>query len=210
MTRVPHAEAILQWARKVQAIAQNGLAFTQDPFDRERYQQLQALVAQVLEAQLDVPVARAAAFWEGEHGYATPKVDVRGAVFRGERVLLVRERSDGRWTLPGGWVDVNDSPSAAVAREIREESGYRARAVKLAALVDKNRHPHPPGIHHIYKLMFLCELTGGAPAVSEETDAVDFFPVLALPQLSTGRILASQIERLYRHHLDPALPTDFD
>ena len=210
MTGVPHAAAILEWARKVQAIAQNGLAFTQDAFDRERYQQLQALVTQVLHTQLEVPVARAAAFWEGEHGYATPKVDVRGAVFRDDRVLLVRERSDGGWTLPGGWVDVNDSPAAAVAREILEESGYRARAVKLAALVDKNRHPHPPGIHHIYKLMFLCELTGGAPAVSAETDAVDFFPVGALPGLSTGRILASQIERLYRHHLEPALPTDFD
>lgn len=210
MTRLPHAEAILEWARKVQAIAQNGLTFTQDPFDRERYQQLQDLVSQVLQAQLDVPVAHAAAFWEGEHGYATPKVDVRGAVFTGDRVLLVRERSDGRWTLPGGWVDVNDSPSGAVVREILEESGYRARAVKLAALVDKNRHPHPPSIHHIYKLMFLCELTGGAPAVSQETDAVDFFPVTALPPLSTGRILASQIERLYRHQLDPALPTDFD
>jgi ADP-ribose pyrophosphatase YjhB (NUDIX family) len=207
---VPHAAAILGWARKVQAIAQNGLAFTQDAFDRERYQQLQELVTQVLRAQLDVPVARASAFWEGEHGYATPKVDVRGAVFTDTRVLLVRERSDGRWTLPGGWVDVNDSPSAAVAREILEESGYRARAVKLAALVDKNCHPHPPGIHHIYKLLFLCELSGGAPAVSAETDAVEFFPVGALPELSTGRILASQIERLYRHHLEPALPTDFD
>ncbi len=210
MTRVPHAEAILEWARKVQAVAQNGLTFTQDPFDRERYQQLQELVIEVLQSQLDVPVARAAAFWEGEQGYATPKVDVRGAVFTADRVLLVRERSDGRWTLPGGWVDVNDTPSGAVVREILEESGYHARAVKLAALVDKNRHPHPPGIHHIYKLMFLCELTGGAPAPSQETDAVEFFPVAALPQLSTGRILASQIERLYRHHMDPALPTDFD
>jgi ADP-ribose pyrophosphatase YjhB (NUDIX family) len=202
--------AILEWARKVQAIAQNGLAFTQDPFDRERYQQLQALVAQLLHTELDVPLARAAAFWEGEHGYATPKVDVRGAVFSGDRVLLVRERSDGRWTLPGGWVDVNDAPSAAVTREIFEESGYRARPVKLAALVDKNRHPHPPSIYHIYKLLFLCELTGGAPAVSEETDAVEFFALGALPELSTGRILRSQIERLYVHHLEPGLPTDFD
>jgi ADP-ribose pyrophosphatase YjhB (NUDIX family) len=205
-----HTAAILEWARKVQAIAQNGLAFTQDPFDRERYLQLQELVTQVLHAQLDVPLARAAGFWEGEHGYATPKVDVRGAVFKGDGVLLVRERSDGGWTLPGGWVDVNDSPSAAVAREILEESGYRARAVKLAALVDKNRHAHPPGIHHIYKLMFLCELEGGAPALSQETDAVDFFPLTSLPQLSTHRILASQIERLYQHHLAPTLPTDFD
>ena len=106
---------------------------------------------------------------------------MRGAVFVGEQVLLVRERSDGRWTLPGGWVDVNDSPAQAVEREILEESGYRARAVKLAALVDKNRHPHPPGVHHIYKLMFLCELTGGAARTGPETDAVAFYPVDGAP-----------------------------
>src|SRR4029077_17439728 len=191
------ATSLLQWARKVQAIAQNGLTFTQDPFDRERYQQLQELVTQVLQSQLDVPLARAAAFWEGEHGYATPKVDVRGAVFSADRVLLVRERSDGRWTLPGGWVDVNDSPSGAVVREILEESGYHARALKLAALVDKNRHPHPPSVHHIYKLFFLCELTGGTATISDETDGVEFFSVNSLPELSTGRTLASQIARMY-------------
>jgi ADP-ribose pyrophosphatase YjhB (NUDIX family) len=205
-----HTGSILAWARKVQAIAQNGLAFTQDPFDRERYLQLQALATQVLQAELGLPDAQTAELWKDQQGYATPKVDVRGGIFRNGRVLLVRERSDGRWTLPGGWVDVNDAPSEAVVREIFEESGYRARAVKLAALVDKNRHPHPPGLHHIYKLLFLCELTGGAPALSQETDGVDFFPLDALPELSTGRILASQIERLYRHQLEPALPTDFD
>lgn len=201
---------LLDWARKVQAIAQTGLAFTHDPFDRERYTQLTELVAAILSSELDIPLARAKAFWEGEEGYATPKVDVRGGIFDGDRVLLVRERSDGRWTLPGGWVDVNDSPSGAVAREVFEESGYRARAVKLAALVDKRRHPHPPGIHHIFKLFFLCERTGGEATVSNETDAVQFFPVTALPELSTGRVLASQIERLYQHQLHPELPTDFD
>src|SRR4029077_10182448 len=155
---------LLEWARAAQAIAQNGLAFTRDPFDRERYTQLAELVATLLSAELKIPVVEARAFWEGERGYATPKVDVRGGVFAQDRVLLVRERADGRWTLPGGWVDVNDAPSEAVAREIYEESGYRARAVKLAALLDKNRHPHPPGVHHIYKLFFVCELTGGNPA----------------------------------------------
>jgi len=205
--RVP---AILEWARKVQAIAQNGLAFSRDPFDRARYHELEELTATILSTELEVPLATAQAFWEGEQGYATPKVDVRGGVFRGAEVLLVRERSDGRWTLPGGWVDVNDAPSAAVAREILEESGYHARPVKLAALVDKNRHPHPPGIHHIYKLFFLCELTGGSPTVSAETDAVGFFPVHSLPELSTGRVLGAQIERLYQHQLDRSLPTDFD
>lgn len=205
-----HGGTVLEWARRVQAIAQNGLAFSKDPFDRERYTQLQELVAGLLSRELAVPLDTARAFWAGEVGYATPKVDVRGAVFQGEQVLLVRERSDGRWTLPGGWVDVNDAPSEAVAREIHEESGYRARAVKLAALLDKNRHPHPPGVHHIYKLLFLCELTGGSPATSNETDAVEFFALHALPELSTGRILPAQIQRLYQHRLDPALPTDFD
>ena len=210
MSPAARIATVLEWARKVQAIAQNGLAFSRDPFDRYRYQELERLTAAMLSAELDVPLATVQGFWEGEHGYATPKVDVRGGVFRGAEVLLVRERSDGRWTLPGGWVDVNDAPSAAMAREIREESGYEARAVKLAALLDKSRHPHPPGFWHIYKLFFLCELEGGAAAVSGETDAVQFFPVAALPELSTGRVLASQIERLYQHRLNPALPADFD
>ena len=201
---------LLDWARKVQANAQNGLAYTTDPFDRERYAQLTELVACILSTELDIPVALAKGFWQGEEGYVTPKVDVRGGIFEDARVLLVRERSDGKWTLPGGWVDINDSPSGAVVREILEESGYHARAVKLAALVDKLRHPHPPGIHHIYKLFFLCERTGGAPALSSETDAVQFFPMQALPELSTGRVLASQIERLHQHQLHPELPTDFD
>jgi ADP-ribose pyrophosphatase YjhB (NUDIX family) len=206
----PHTPSLLEWLRKVQAIAQSGLTFTKDPFDRERYLQLQQLVAHALHTELGVPPQYAARLWEGEIGYATPKVDVRGAVFDDDRVLLVRERSDGRWTLPGGWVDVNDAPSEAVAREVVEESGYRVRAVKLAALVDKSRHPHPPNVHHIYKLLFLCALEGGEPSLSDETDGVDFFPVAALPELSRGRILASQIERLYQHHLNPSLPTDFD
>jgi ADP-ribose pyrophosphatase YjhB (NUDIX family) len=205
-----HTPALLDWIRKVQAIAHNGLTFTKDPFDRERYLQLQHLVADLLHTELGVPTQSATRFWEGEIGYQTPKVEVRGAVFNDDRVLLVRERSDGRWTLPGGWVDINDAPTEAVAREILEESGYRARPVKLAALVDRNRHPHPPNVHHIYKLMFLCELLGGEPALSAETDGVDFFAVGALPELSRGRILPSQIERLYQHQLDPSLPTDFD
>ena len=201
---------VLDWARKVQAIAQNGLLFSKVSFDRDRYTQLKDLSDSILAAELDIPLGKARALWEKEDGYVTPKVDVRGGVFDGDRVLLVRERSDGRWTLPGGWVDVNDTPSDAVVREIFEESGYRAKATKLAMLVDKNRHPHPPSVHHIYKLFFLCELTGGAARTSNETDGVDFFPVHSLPDLSVGRALSSQIERLYAHQLNRSLPTDFD
>ena len=206
------AASILQWARKVQAIAQNGLEFTRDPFDRDRFEQLQQLVTTILTSELEVTPGQLKGLWLGDEGYATPKVDVRGGVFDQGRVLLVRERSDGKWTLPGGWVDVGDAPSFAVEREIREESGYLAKAVKLAALFDKNNpaHGHPPGILHIYKLFFLCELTGGTATISNETDAVDFFPVDSLPPLSTGRATQSEIERLYQHHLNRGLPTDFD
>src|SRR5262249_40155084 len=146
---------VLDWARRVQAIAQSGLAFTQDPFDRERYEQLQQLVATILAGSLQISESEAVSLWSLEKGYATPKVDTRGGIFEHDRVLLVRERSDGKWTLPGGFADVNDTPAEAVEREIREESGYLARAVKLAAVLDKNRHPHPPGVYHIWKLFFL-------------------------------------------------------
>ena len=210
MTATQDDSNILVWARKVQAIAQTGLAFTHDQYDRERYTQLQELVASIIAKELDIPVGRARSLWDQEDGYATPKVDVRGCVFDGDTVLLVRERSDGKWTFPGGWVDVNDAPSEAVVREIFEDSGYHAQAIKLAALVDKNRHPHPPSVHHIYKLFFLCELTGGTATISNETDAVEFFPVNSLPELSTGRTLASQIARMYEHQLNRDLPTDFD
>jgi ADP-ribose pyrophosphatase YjhB (NUDIX family) len=203
---------ILEWARKVQAIAQNGLAFTRDEFDRERFQQLQGLVSEILTSELDITSGQLAGIWQGEEGYATPKVDVRGGVFQQDRVLMVRERSDGKWTLPGGWVDVGDGPAFAVEREIREESGYLAKAVKLAAVFDRRnpRHGHPPSILHIYKLMFVCELTGGTATLSNETDGVEFFPVNELPPLSIGRATQSQIERLYQHHLNRTLPTDFD
>jgi len=203
---------ILEWARKVQAIAQNGLLFSKDSFDRERYEQLQQLVTTILSSELDLSPDRVKAFWSADDGYATPKVDVRGGVFDGDKVLLVREISDGKWTLPGGWVDINDAPSFAVEREIREESGYLAKAVKLAAVFDKNNpaHGHPPGITHIYKLFFLCELTGGSASHSNETDGVEFFPVASLPPLSLGRATASQIKRVHQHYLNRDLPTDFD
>jgi ADP-ribose pyrophosphatase YjhB (NUDIX family) len=203
-------KSVLAWARQVQAIAQNGLLFTHDDFERDRYTKLKDLADSIVAAELDIPLGQSRALWENEEGYVTPKVDVRGGVFDGNKVLLVRERSDGKWTLPGGWVDINDSPSEAVVREIWEESGFRAKALKLAMLVDKNKHPHPPSVHHIYKLFFLCERTGGTATISNETDGVDFFPVTSLPELSTGRALGTQIVRLYEHQLNKALPTDFD
>jgi len=201
---------VLDWARQVRAIAQNGLQFTHDAFDRDRYEKLQALTDSLVADELGLPLEQVKSLWQYDSGYVTPKVDVRGAVFRDESILLVRERSDGKWSLPGGWVDINDSPSGAVVREIYEESGFRARPVKLAAVFDRQRHPHPPSMYHIYKLLFLCELTGGEAQVSNETDAVEFFALASLPELSAGRVTRGQIERMFEHHRQPDLPTDFD
>jgi ADP-ribose pyrophosphatase YjhB (NUDIX family) len=149
--------------------------------------------------------------FEQDLGYPTPKVDVRGAVIRGEEVLLVREISDGRWTLPGGWADVNASARTNVEREIREESGYEARAVRLVAVWDSRRQNHPyPHPYTIYKMFFLCELVGGQAQSSLETSEVGFFAATALPELSLGRVNAAQIARLFEHARTPELPTDFD
>ena len=138
---------------------------------------------------------------------------MRGAVFRADgRILLVRERSDGKWTLPGGWADVGGTPSENVTREIFEEAGFRVVAVKLLAAFDRNRHGHPVMLHHVYKLFFRCEITGGEAAVggTPETAGVEFFAEEALPPLSTGRVTAAQIGRLFEHYRQPDRPTDFD
>jgi len=142
--------------------------------------------------------------------HATPKVDVRGAVFQAHRVLLVRERSDGLWTLPGGWADVGESPAEAVVREIREESGFETQVCKLVALYDRNKHAHPPMLFHVYKAFFLCDLVGGSASPSLETSEVAFFGWKDISHLSTARVTVRQIERLFAHHANRGLPTEFD
>lgn len=195
--------------RELLALSQTGLTFTRDPFDRERYTRVRALVEEMLRSPRDPNFDPAVVIGQ-DKGYATPKVDVRGAAFRNGRILMVRERSDGLWTLPGGWCDVNETPSESVVKEIREESGFEARAVKLAALLDRRKHPHPSQFHHVYKLYFLCELTGGEAKSSIETDGVDFFAADRLPPLSLNRITPGQIELMFRHERERDLPTTFD
>lgn len=200
----------LGWVRKLQAIAQSGLTYCKDPYDIERYCILRKIAAEMMASYTDEEPEHVLNLFEQEIGYATPKVDVRGAVFQDNKILLVRERSEGRWTLPGGWVDIGDSPSEAVEREIVEESGYVAHAVKLAAVYDRNKHPHPPLAYHVYKLFFICELLDGNPAVNLEIDEIGFFAEDNLPELSLGRITVGQIARVFEHYRAPSLPTDFD
>lgn len=201
----------LRQARELQAIAQTGLTFATDAFDIERYESIRLLASQIMAAGSDASAEAIQSLFAGEIGYATPKVDVRGAVFRDDKILLVRERSDNRWSLPGGWADVNQAPSECVVREIVEESGFKTKVRKLAAVWDRSKHPHqPPYPYHIYKLFFICDMVGGMAEISHETSAVDFFAEDQLPDLSIGRTLPAQIGRMYAHHRQPTLPTEFD
>lgn len=205
-----HDPEWLRWARRLQAIAQTGLHFSDVEYDRDRYRQISAIAAEIIEHHSDADLATINHFFKADDGYATPKVDVRAGIVRDGHILLVRERLDGLWTLPGGWADVNDTPSEAVEREAVEETGFSVRATKLAMLHDKTLHNPQPSAHHTYKLFFLCEITGGEARTSFETTAVEFFDPDRLPDLSLPRVTPAQIARLLDHAADPSLPTDFD
>lgn len=192
------------------SLAQNGLAYAEGVFDRQRYEELRRIAAEMLAAGSDADAPEVLRLLQAEAGYATPKVDVRGVVFREGRILLVREVADGLWTLPGGWADAGESPREAVEKEVAEESGFDARAVKLLAVYDRDRHGPPPLPWSVYKLFIRCEITGGAPSGSVETSDVDFFAPDALPPLSEGRVTKAQLERMFQHLRDPLLPADFD
>lgn len=202
--------AWLAIGRELRAIAQIGLAFSKDPFDRQRFERIRELAASMAAEGTAGDAAKILDLFQHDVGYATPKVDVRAAAFRDGRVLLVREVSDGGWTLPGGWADINQTPAECVVREVREESGFRVRAIKLAAVHDYRTRQPPRHIDSIYKLFFICELIGGSATPSDETSEVAFFARDALPPLSLGRTTPEQIELMFRHVAQPALPTEFD
>ena len=202
---------MLALARELQALAQTGLAYATDPYDRERYERLREIAVDLAASNGPCDPAAVRAAFEIQAGYATPKVDVRAACFRGDTVLLVQEASDGLRTLPGGWADVTQSAAECVVRETREESGFDVRATKLAAVFDRDKHPHEPRqLFRIYKMFFICEVIGGEARPSLETTDVGFFPLDDLPPLPAERILPDQIHAMHRHWKDPSLPTDYD
>lgn len=193
----------------LQSLAQTGLAYAKDPYDRQRFDSVRQIAVRLLQEARGIPQAQAEALILDDEGYRTPKVDVRGAVFQGERVLLVKEKADELWCLPGGWADLHETPAQAVEREVFEESGLETRAIKLAAVHDTEHHG-PKQFYQAYKLLFLCELVRGEFRCMEEISALAFFPREALPPLSTRRTTAEQIHLLFDHWQNRNRPTDFD
>jgi ADP-ribose pyrophosphatase YjhB (NUDIX family) len=204
----------LVWGRALQALAQTGLTYATDQFDRDRYAAVRAIAAQIMAATAGIEAGEIEAVFAAERGYATPKVGVRAAVFRDDgAILMVREASDGRWALPGGWADVNDSPRESIEREVREETGFQVVARKLAAVYDRSGPAGMPTMwpFHIYRLFFLCDIVGGAAQTSYETSEVAFFAESEIPtDLSANRSVRTHIERMFAHFRVPGLPTEFD
>ncbi len=200
----------LVWARELHQIGQTGLYYTQNEFDRQRFQRLMDMSAEIIHncsgLQLDLVQAALSA----QPGYVTPKMDVRGAVFLDHKVLLVQEITDGHWSLPGGWADVNVPPSRMVVREVWEETGLRVKASKMVGLYEANHDREPVNVFHSYKAVFLCEIISGELTPSYETPRVSYYELDQLPELSIHRTHERLIHEAYTHFLDPTLPTVFD
>lgn len=200
----------LEWAREIQQLCQTGLAFTQSDYETQRYERLIEITADIVADHTPERRDELVENFSVQPGYATAKIDVRGAVIRDGRILLVQERRDQRWCMPGGWADVGDLPSSMVAREVWEESGFEVVPRKVLAVFDANRGGRPLEFYHAYKIIFLCEITGGEARPSDETMAVDFFSFDELPPLSFQRTSEQHLEEVQAHLADPARPTSFD
>lgn len=189
-------------AKRLLALSETGQHFTKDPFDRERYDEIAEMARAMLADLGRVPLAHLdGLFHDHQGGYATPSLDIRGAVIRDDRILLVRERCDGRWAMPGGFADIGSSPAENIEREVREEAGLKVRAERLFALRHKARHPYPQDPKDFYKLFFLCRQIGDSdPAPGLETSDVGYFSRDALPELSLSRVLHQDIADAFRAH----------
>ena len=200
----------LDWAREIQALAQTGSHYAENEYQKERYLRLIEIAAEIMSAYSSVDQERILKLYLSQQGYATPRVDVRGAVFRDDKLLMVRERQDGGWTLPGGWADVGDVPSEAAEREVWEEAGFRVKARKVVGVYDANRSG-PLEIFHAFKIVFLCDLIEGEARPSSETSEVGFFALDDIPApLSGERTKSHQIQDAFSALAAPDRPTMFD
>jgi len=206
----PVTPRFLVWAREIQALAQTGFHYANDDFQRARCHRLMDIAAEMISLNSDAQFAPLSQAFRAQIGYATPKVDVRAAVFRDGKLLMVRERADGGWTMPGGWADVGDVPSHAAERETWEEAGFRVKARKIIGVYDANR-VGPLEVFHAFKIVFLCDLIEGEARPSNETSEVDFFAREEIPAVLSGeRTLPRHVADAFASMANPHSPTLFD
>ena len=200
----------LEWSREIQQLSQTGLAFAITDYEKKRYKRLIELTAEMVDysTQLDKPAVEKVLM--EQPGYATPKIDVRAAVINENKILLVQERTDNMWAMPGGWADVGDFPSQVAIRETKEESGFDVKPRKVAGVYDANRTGGRLEFFHAFKIVFLCDLIGGEARASNETIDVKFFSFEELPPLSKNRTNNNHLEEIQFHLKDSIRQTFFD
>lgn len=191
-----HNEQWLQWAVELQALAQAGLTYGKDVYDRERYQRIREISAEILAAKSGLSMDQVQDLFCGEAGYQTPKLDTRAAVFQGDKILLVHE-NDGTWCLPGGWCDVNISAAENVVKEVKEEAGLDVRADLVIAVQDREKHNRPVYANKICKIFFLCTALGGEFVPNSETTETGYFGLEELPVLATAKVTEAQIKMCF-------------
>ncbi len=193
------AKEQLDTIKRIKAIAETGLVFAEGAYDKERYEELRAISLKLMAEIAEVPFEKLDSFYLPTLDYPTPKVDVRGFVLNEkDQILLAKESVDSKWTIPGGWADIGNTPTEVAIREIKEETGLDAKIVRLLAIYDKQRHQHPAEPYYIYKLMFHCKVVGGELEPGFDMLGADWFSLDALPPLSEERILLTQLKQLYK------------
>jgi ADP-ribose pyrophosphatase YjhB (NUDIX family) len=205
-----NAPRLLKWAREIQALAQTGFHYAYDDYQRDRCRRLMDIAAEMISSSSGIDFLPLAKAFNSQTGYATPKIDVRAAAFRDQKILMVRERIDGGWTMPGGWADVGDTPSEAAERETWEEAGFRVRTFKIVGVYDANR-VNPLEVFHAFKIVFLCNIVDGAARPSQETSEVAFWGEDEIPAVfSGGRTTARHVHDAFNALRNPDYPTVFD
>ncbi|MGG0724018.1 NUDIX hydrolase N-terminal domain-containing protein [Bacillus mycoides] len=187
----------IDWVKQIQSIAQAGLTYSKDVYDLERFQQLRDISIAMMSHYTKTDWEVVENLFASETGYQTPKVDIRAVIFQNEKLLFVKEKSDGKWALPGGWADIGYTPTEVAVKEVLEETGYKVDHFRLLAIFDKEKHQPSPSATHIYKIFIGCEIVGGEKKLSIETEDIDFFSENEIPDLSIARNTEWQIKEMF-------------
>ena len=200
----------VDWTVELQSLAQAGLYYSKDVYDRERFERIRGITAEMMSKISDLPIERVTDLFCNETGYQTPKIDTRAAIFHDDKILLVKEISTNTWSLPGGWVDVNESVKSNTIKEVKEEAGLDVEAIKLIAVQDRNKHNKPRYVYGICQIFVLCDIKSGKFVPNTETSESDFFSFENLPELASEKNTLEQIRMCFEAYRDNSWFVQFD
>jgi ADP-ribose pyrophosphatase YjhB (NUDIX family) len=204
-------EKFLEYIKRIKTISDLGLIYAENDYDIDRYKELQTISFEMMSMLTDKPMDILKNFYLPVKEYPTPNVDIRGFILNeNKEILMVREKTDGKWSLPGGWAEIGYTPAEVIKKEVEEETGLTINVLRPLAIYDKRCHPHPPQPIYVYKIVFLCEQSGGYITTSFDISDVNYFSINNLPEISESRILKSQIEQLYQKVLMADMSVYFD